>query len=186
MRTPQLPYAWLPQAKVERIVVHWTAGGHTASLFDRAFYHLLIEADGSVKRGLIPIGQAPWPSHTRGLNTHSVGIALCAMGNAVEWPFHAGGCPVTVAQAEALPQVSAQVLKAYGLPVTPRTQLCHAEVTDTYGILQHGKWDIGWIPGIPLPGGRPNAALIGHWVREKTQAHLGPSQRFAIGMGKEP
>ena len=36
---------------MERIIMHWTAGTHTASEVDKEHYHLLIEGDGRVVFG---------------------------------------------------------------------------------------------------------------------------------------
>ena len=36
---------------MKRIIVHWTAGAHFASDFDRSHYHLRIEGDGYLVRG---------------------------------------------------------------------------------------------------------------------------------------
>jgi hypothetical protein len=108
-----------------------------------------VDRHGFVHRGLLPIGR--WPPHTRMLNTGSVGIALCGMANAVESPFREGPAPITEAQVEALAEAAAHVARAYRLEVGERTVLTHCEVTRVYGILQRGKWDISWLPGMPRP-----------------------------------
>ena len=41
-----LPAGWLPAAKMQRVICHWTAGHHKASEDDKAHYHILIEDDG--------------------------------------------------------------------------------------------------------------------------------------------
>jgi len=53
--------SWMPPAKMQRIIVHWTAGSHKASELDRAHYHILIQGDGSLVRGIptIDLNQAP-------------------------------------------------------------------------------------------------------------------------------
>jgi hypothetical protein len=167
-----VPAGWLPpirggQHPVQRLMLHWTAGAHYPSLFDRAHYHLLIDRHGFVHRGLLPIGR--WPPHTRRLNTGSVGIALCGMAGAVDSPFRPGPAPITEAQVEALVEVAAHVARAYGLEVGERTVLTHCEVPRVYGIRQRGRvpryppqvagthrrwvWveDISWLPGMPRP-----------------------------------
>ncbi|MDH2092725.1 N-acetylmuramoyl-L-alanine amidase, partial [Rhizobium pusense] len=47
-----VPADWMPSAKMDRIICHWTAGTHKATEFDRGHYHILIEADGNLVRGI--------------------------------------------------------------------------------------------------------------------------------------
>lgn len=143
-----IPAAWLPAAKMERIIVHWTAGTHKASENDKSHYHLLIEGDGTVVKGKpgIDRNQKPvktgYAAHTRGINSGSIGVSLCCMAGAVEAPFSSGKYPLTKAQWDALPAVLAQLCTHYKIPVTPQTVLSHAEVQGTLKVAQRGKWDI--------------------------------------------
>lgn len=150
-----LAKAWLPKCKMERIVVHWTAGNARASEGDRGHYHLLIESDGRVVLGLKPISanarpiRGSYAAHTRGLNSGSIGVALCGMVGAVERPFSAGKAPITLAQWDSLIDLVRELTRAYGIAITPQTVLSHAEVEKTLGIAQRGKWDIARLPWNP-------------------------------------
>lgn len=145
-----VPSAWMPAARIERIIVHWTAGGHKASGLDLTHYHLLIEGDGKLVRGLPTIdgngigsGQiGRRASHTLNCNTGSIGVSLCCMARAVESPFNAGPSPMTREQWDALTPVLAALVRRYGAAVTDKTILTHAEVQPNLGIRQRGKWDI--------------------------------------------
>ena len=143
-----VPAAWMPAAKMQRIIVHWTAGGHKASAFDKGHYHVLVEGDGTGVRGTpsIKLNEAPakkgYAAHTRNCNSGSIGVSLCCMAGAVESPFKPGQAPMTAAQWEALPGVLAALCIRYQIPVTPKTVLSHAEVQANLGIAQSGKWDI--------------------------------------------
>ncbi|WP_377838684.1 N-acetylmuramoyl-L-alanine amidase [Bosea sp. UC22_33] len=144
-----LPADWMPAARMKRIVVHWTAGAHRASGLDRRHYHILIEGDGKLVRGIPSIDlndarevKPGYAAHTLSCNTGSIGVSLCCMAGAVESPFNAGEAPMTRSQWEALPRVLADLCRRYGISVTPRTVLSHAEVQGTLGIKQKGKWDI--------------------------------------------
>lgn len=140
-----VPVAWLPAgARVERVIMHWTAGTYTPSLLDRAHYHLLIDGLGQAARGVRPPGS--YLPHTRMLNTGSVGLAICGMHLATESPWSAGPYPITYLQWERACQAAAEVLHAYSLPVSERTLLCHSEVGRVYGRAQRGKWDIDRLP----------------------------------------
>lgn len=138
---------------MKRIIWHWSAGSHRASVLDREHYHLLIEGDGRVIYGAKPISANAAPlsgvyaAHTRALNTDSIGIAVCAMHGAQQSPFKAGSYPITEAQVRQLVQETARLAKGYNIPVTRQTILSHAEVQPTLGVQQAGKWDIAWLPG---------------------------------------
>lgn len=169
-----IPTDWMPDGRLERIIVHWTAGNHKASDLDRSHYHVLIEGDGKLVRGLHPISanavgaSGARANHTLNCNTGSIGVSLCAMAGAVERPFSAGKAPVTVAQWDVLPAVLAELCRRYSIPVGPRTVLSHSEVQGTLGIKQNGKWDIARLPFSHLTG----ATVIGDDFRAKTQARL--------------
>lgn len=140
-----LPEAWLPAGRlVERVIVHWTAGAHMPSVLDKAHYHFLVTGHGEVVRGIR--GPGLYLPHTRGLNTGSVGLAICAMAGAVQQPAKSGPYPITRVQWERCAQAAAEILHAYKLPLTESTLLTHSEVTGVYGILQRGKWDINVLP----------------------------------------
>ncbi|MBB3972796.1 peptidoglycan recognition protein family protein [Hansschlegelia beijingensis] len=171
-----VPAAWMPAAKVDRIIVHWTAGGHKASALDTEHYHLLIEADGGIVRGKPSIDlndrggvKAGYAAHTLNCNTGSIGVSLCCMAGAVESPFKAGSAPMTREQWDELPHVLAALCRRYGIPVTPKTVLSHAEVQGTLGIKQKGKWDIARLAFDPFVVG---AQAVGDLFRKRAAALL--------------
>ena len=146
-----IPSDWMPQAKLSRIILHWTAGTHKASDFDRKHYHVLIEGAGKVVKGFpsIALNSEPkvkkdYAAHTLNCNTGSIGVSLCCMGGDGVWekPFNAGRYPLTKSQWEAASTVVAELCKHYGIKVTRETVLSHAEVQANLGIKQRGKWDI--------------------------------------------
>lgn len=142
-----VPADWMPSAKMDRIICHWTAGTHKATEFDRGHYHILIEADGNLVRGIpsIKLNEAPakkgYAAHTLNCNTGSIGVSLCCMGGSVEAPFMPGKYPMTKAQWDKLTSVVADLCRKYGIKVTDRTVLSHAEVQHNLGIQQRQKWD---------------------------------------------
>jgi hypothetical protein len=170
--TGPVPQEWLPDAPVERLVCHWTGGGYRATPIDRLRYHLLIQGDGRIVRGLWPIGR--WPAHTRRLNAGSVGIALCGMMGAVERPLDWGPKPISAFQMSRLVAVLAQLVERYELLISPPTVLSHAEVPEVFGLAQRGKWDIAvWPNRDDLSGASPVGAelrrLVGARLRELKQ-----------------
>jgi N-acetyl-anhydromuramyl-L-alanine amidase AmpD len=150
-----VPPNWMPAARLERIIVHWTAGQHRASGLDKSRYHILIEGSGVLVRGTPSIAangigaSGPRASHTLNCNTGSIGVSLCCMAGAVERPFSPGKAPMTAAQWQRLPGVLADLCRRYSILATPRTVLSHAEVQANLGIAQRGKWDIARV--VPAP-----------------------------------
>jgi hypothetical protein len=143
-----VPASWMPAADMQRIHVHWTAGGHRANATDKRAYHILIEADGNLVRGERSIkanqrgsGMTP-ASHTLNANSGAIGISMCCMVGAVESPFKAGSAPMTETQWDKMIEVAADLAKRYRIPVTPVTILTHAEVQPNLNIPQRNKWDI--------------------------------------------
>ena len=73
-----------------RVICHWTAGRHRANGLDRQHYHILIEGDGRLVRGVptIDLNAEPvkpgYAAHTRNCNGGSIGVALCGMVGARE------------------------------------------------------------------------------------------------------
>lgn len=171
-----VPETWLPDAQIKGIVVHWTAGAHKASALDRSHYHLLIEADGKLVRGTPSIDlndarglKSGYAAHTLNCNSGFIGVSLCCMAGAVESPFKAGPHPMTRAQWDELPAVLADLCRRYGVAVTPRTVLSHAEVQGTLGITQRGKWDISRLAFDPSIVG---AKAVGDLFRKRAAALL--------------
>lgn len=148
MTAPRLiPAAWLSPVKMRAIVAHWSAGGHKAGSADTEHYHIMVQGDGSLVRGdhsiadNVNTGDDDYAAHTRGFNTGVIGVAMCCMLDAIESPFKAGPYPMTRVQFDVHAQVTAELCKTYGIPVTNKTTLSHAEVQGNLGIQQNGKWD---------------------------------------------
>lgn len=170
-----VPMAWMPWARMERIIVHWPVGRHQASVTDRKHYHVLIEGEGNLVRGVHPISDnqsaadGVYAAHVLGLNTGSIAVALCGMLGAKESPFDAGPFPILRKQWETLPLVLADLCRRYAIPVTMQTVLTHAEVQPTLGVKQRGKWDITRLPWDPATRG---ALVVGNQMRAAVSAAL--------------
>ncbi|WP_322884013.1 N-acetylmuramoyl-L-alanine amidase [Sinorhizobium medicae] len=170
-----VPADWMPDAKMGRIVCHWTAGAHKASEFDRGHYHILIEDEGKLVRGIpsIALNEAPakrgYAAHTLGANSGSIGVSLCCMGGSNEAPFDPGKYPMTREQWDALTSVVADLCRRYSIPVTDKTVLSHAEVQNNLGIQQRGKWDFTRLAFDPSVKG---AKACGDKLRAEAKAKL--------------
>lgn len=171
-----VPADWMPAAGIDRIIVHWTAGTNKAGAKDRASYHILIEGDGKLVRGVPTIDKntrtgvkSGYAQHTGNCNSGSIGISLCGMTGAKERPFSAGSSPLTQIQWDVLPGVIATLCRRYGIRVTPRTVLTHAEVQPTLGIAQKGKWDI---THLPFDATKVGASAVGNDMRARASSAL--------------
>lgn len=162
---------------MKRIILHWSAGSHKASALDKKHYHFIIEGDGNVVEGDLPpeanlsTKDGEYAAHTRNCNTGAIGVAVAAMAGAREHPFTAGRFPVTPAQIDAMTTLCAQLCRAFSIPVTRTTVLTHAEVQPTLGIVQRGKWDITWLPGMQ---GVEAPVAVGDRLRGLIKAKLAP------------
>lgn len=153
---------------LQRIILHWSAGAAGNQAEDIDHYHHIVTRDGRRVQGKyrpednLSTADGRYAAHTLNCNTGSIGMAMDAMRGAVERPFSAGPEPITDAQLSAFVIWVAEVARAYGIPITQRTVLTHAEVQPTLGIAQRGKWDICWLPGMESPG---DAVLVGNRLR---------------------
>ncbi len=174
--SPIIPADWMPAAKMQRVIVHWTAGTHTASENDRSHYHILIDGSGKPVRGIpsINLNEAVktgsgYAAHTLNCNTGSIGVSMCCMGGAVENPFSAGKYPMTREQWDAMTSAVAELCRRYSIPVTDKSVLSHAEVQNNLGITQRGKWDFTRLAFDPSVVG---AKACGDKMRAEVRAKL--------------
>lgn len=172
-----VPAAWMPAARMSRIHLHWTGGAYAANAKDRASYHILVDGapqlvrgDRSIKANEAGSGMTP-ASHTLNANTGAIGVSICAMGgtDVRESPFAAGRYPITRAQWDMAIDAVAALAKRYGIPVTPKTILSHAEVQANLGIAQRNKWDISRLVFLP---GVVGARAVGDLMRRSVAAAL--------------
>jgi len=133
---------------MNKVIIHWTAGSWTVSEFDKQHYHRLYDGSGKIFNGKFSIRDnqnvrdGTYAAHTLHCNLDSIGVSMACMANAKENPFNPGKYPMTLKQFETMVKDVAKLCKDYKIPVTPRTVLTHAEVQETLGIQQRGKWDI--------------------------------------------
>ncbi len=144
-----VPQTWMPDVSMERIHLHWTAGGNKANSTDKNAYHILVEGDGSLILGDRSIRENARPitdryaRHTKGANSGAIGVSLCCMaGVRLESEYKNTSAPMTQTQWEVGLQVIADLVEKYGILITPTTVLTHAEVEPNLNVAQDGKWDI--------------------------------------------
>lgn len=153
----------------ERIVMHWTAGGHKANSTDKRHYHEIVQGDGTRVRGkYLPeanndTSDGRYAAHTRRFNTNAIGLSMASMAGAKESPFDAGKYPITEKQLAAFVRVVAEYADTYNIKISKRNVLTHLEVPITWGVKQPGKWDISWLPGMKKP---KNPIKVGNVLRQ--------------------
>lgn len=139
---------------MQRIIGHHDAGGYSPSAEALRAYHRLIDGDGGVRDGQHPItanavGKAlvagKYAAHCLNLNSGSIGLAICAMAGA-SWgnPFSSTKYPVKPEQVASFVEEAARLCSMYGIAVSRKTVLTHAEVEITLGVKQKGKWDFDY------------------------------------------
>lgn len=144
---PLLDESLLPPCTMKRVICHWSEGHYAANSTDREHYHILIQGDGSIIGGdhsisdNVDVTDDDYAAHTRGCNTGSIGVAICAMVGCNEQPFQPGREPMKESQWDTMVQVAAELCKFYSIPVSPTTVLGHGEVQQNLDIPQRGKWD---------------------------------------------
>jgi hypothetical protein len=172
--TVKIPKAWMPSCVMARIICHWTAGKYNASADDKYHYHILIEEDGKLVRGVhsirdnVSTADHKYAAHTRGANTGSIGVSVCCMSGAEERPFKPGSYPMTKRQWEVMIAVVAELCRNYGIEPLPHTVLGHGEVQKTLGATQKGKWDpmkLPWEPNL-------TSTEVGNLLRNSVRALL--------------
>lgn len=159
-------------AKLNKIVLHWTAGGKQPNTTDLKHYHFLVDGDGLIRQGIHSpednenCKDGQYAAHTGGGNTGAIGLALCGM---VGYNDTTKECidstnMVTRVQFEAMFSYTAMLCKKYNIPIKNVTT--HAEFGLTHPkTSSKGKIDINYIPYAGLEG----VEECGDYIRNKIQ-----------------
>lgn len=105
--------------------MHWTAGAHAPSFYNRQFYHYLVDGEGNVHKGHyeseanLDTKDGKYAAHCGGGNTGAIGVAMCAMAGFVS-PCACGRFPIKKVQLEAFLALCARLSTAYNIPITPK------------------------------------------------------------------
>lgn len=149
---PIVPADWMSDCRMDRVILHWTAGANKASDHERDDYHILVNSDSVLVRGKksikdnVSTSDGVYAAHTKNYNTYSIGVALCGMAGAIESPFHAGTAPINEVQWKTGARVAAELCKKYGIPLNKAHVLSHGRVQANCGVAQEGKWDVCELP----------------------------------------
>lgn len=154
---------------MKRIILHWTAGGHVPTSYEKNFYHYLIDSLGKIYEGKFKpeanliCREGMYAVHTGGGNSGSIGVSMCGMEN-FKNRNNQGNFPITKTQFEATMKLCAQLAKKYNIKVAPETVMTHYEFGQKHpNTTSYGKIDIIFIP--PYPWVSKNDA--GSFIRSK-------------------
>lgn len=141
--------------KLNKIVLHWTAGGYFPNSTDLEHYHYLIDGNGNVINGKYKpednenCNDGKYAAHCGGGNTGSIGVALCGMLG-YQGKTQLGKYPLKRIQFERAYELCADLCKKYGIFINRNTVFTHYE----FGInhpdtSSRGKIDIDFVPYEP-------------------------------------
>lgn len=159
-----------------RVIAHWAVTRYKCEEISKQHYHFIYEGDGKVVPGHytpeanINIADGIYAQHTKGCNKGSIGVSCAAMFGAVSVENY-GKYPITKIQFESMCAGIANLCINYGIPVTPKTVLSHAEVQETLGIQQRGKWDISVLPFANLKGSKKCGDFMRLTVKRFMERH---------------
>lgn len=151
-------------ASLKMITIHYTGGTYTPNQTDLNAYHYLIDGEGKVHQGKykpednLNCKDGVYARHCGGGNTGNIGIAICAMWNAKDYP-------IKRIQIEAACKLCAELCLRYGIRISDRSVLTHAEFGKAHpNTSSYGKIDIQSLPCVAVYG----VEEVGKWMRRTT------------------
>lgn len=156
---------------MERIIIHWTAGGYQPNKIDYEHYHYMITGNGRIVNGNytpednINCYDGKYAAHTGGGNTRAIGVAMCGMAG-FKNSNQVGNYPLKPIQVEACFQLVAKLCKQYKIQIDSNHVMTHYE----FGLKNpttssKGKIDIVYLPPYP----KETAAKLGDFIRNKIE-----------------
>jgi len=172
---------------MERIIMHWTAGQNTPNADEFQHYHFLygngLKFNGFYKpEDNINCNDGKYAAHTGGLNTGSIGMALCGMldfnSETKETKY-----PIKKIDVENMCYDAAKLCKKYNIPITSKFIKTHFEVRQDVinGFIKRtkltaantGKIDIIYLHCFP----KLTAFQIGNFLRVKIKVYYDRLQK---------
>ena len=155
--------------KLNKIIIHWSAGRYYPTQFERANYHYLVDKDGKIYQGIykpednIDCTDGKYAQHTGGGNTGAIGVSMCAMFG-FKSSNNTGKYPITPIQFESCMNFCSELSKKYNIPIDSRYVMTHFEFGQKNPkTTSFGKIDIVYLPCYPWV--KKNE--IGDFIRSK-------------------
>ena len=155
------------------IVLHWDGGNYERDRLSDEHYHFAYDGEGVEHVGNhtpednLNVSDGIYAAHTRHANTGRIGMTALGM-HAARQNGSPGSFPLTDKSVQALIRGAAREAKKYGISVTRKTILTHAEVESELGIKQRGKIDIMWLRQF----GWTEARRVGDYLRAEIRKEM--------------
>jgi hypothetical protein len=177
-------HAWRPDVPgpIDHIYTHWSAHDY-ASVYPAYHFCVAQTPSGIVvvnthdvrenMRNVYEQPETPYAQHTRGRNSHALGISIMAMEGATPADF--GTYPLTEALIDGLCVVGARLAAFYNVPIDADHIMSHAEcgVHEGYfGTEPDQRWDIARLVASDRPLVEQDALDIGEELRARMRAVL--------------
>lgn len=162
-----------PGQKIDRIVLHWTATNKITPGPLTRYHYLVDREDGNqITKGAFSIcdnarkiDDNSYAAHVYNANSHSIGISMIGMKDAVEG--NAGNYPITEDQFDQSCKLIARMIEKYNLD--PNCVLSHYELGVIKGDKNKEKIDIKFLPW----DSSVKTEDIGDYIRERVKSYLG-------------
>lgn len=168
---------------MNRIIIHWTAGGYYPTEYEKKFYHYLIDKEGNIHKGIyspadnLNCKDGRYAKHTGGGNTGSIGVAMCSMLG-FKNKNQCGNYPITKKQFESCMNLCAQLCNKHNIKVSPSNVMTHYEFGKNHPqTTSAGKIDIIYLPPYPWV----NKDDIGSFIRTKIRWYKIKNQEANYG-----
>lgn len=184
-RYPYFPLeTWRPDVPgpIDHIYTHWSAHDY-ASVFP-AYHFCIVQTPSGIlvvnthdvrenMRNVYEDPDAPYAQHTRGRNSHALGISVMAMEGATPSDF--GAYPLTEALIDGLCVVGARLAAFYDVPIDAAHIMSHAEAAvheGYFGTAESERWDIARLAASDRPLVERDALEIGEELRARMRTAL--------------
>jgi len=174
----------LPDGSISHLYLHWSAHNYT-DVFPA--YHfcvagndeaaLFVVTTHDVRENMRDVREEPerpYAAHTRGRNSHAIGLSIMGMEGSTPTDF--GQFPLTPARIDALCLVTARIAAFYGVPVDAEHIMTHAEaglLEGYFGTEPQQRWDIARLAPRPEPLVPQDALDAGNELRRRIRVQLG-------------
>lgn len=118
---------------LNKITLHWTAGGNIPNEKEMRCYHYLIDTKGLVYKGIyapednINCKDGKYAAHTGGGNTGNIGVSFCGCYIPKGTPVRNSKYPLTRIQVERGFKLVAEIAKKYNIPIDKEHVFTHYE-----------------------------------------------------------
>ena len=138
---------------IDKIYLHWTAGGYHQFFID---YHFCVDNDGAVIASTNNLTDVK--AHTWRRNSRAIGIAMSCCADAQCWAdgtVDFGYYPPTAEQIDGMSKLVAVLCDELGIEIVAENVMTHCEAAelDYYGpSTTCERWDLWKLPDIPGSG----------------------------------